>query len=395
MIKAMAGAVVLAVIGILGFAPFSQAQQTYDINVILPLSGPAAFVGQSSQKALGVLEKLVNAEGGINGNPVKFVILDDQTNPQVAVQLTSSILPNRPVLLLGSAISAECSAMAPLMSNGPVMYCFSPAIKPAPGGYVFSATVASPGLVGTLMRYFKARGWTRLAMLSATDASGRDGEDALDQVLKEPDLKDIKMVERVAFNTSDVTISAQVERVLAAKPQAVLLWATGTAMGTALKGFQQAGADLPTGSTTANMTYAFMRQYASILPKDLFFAANEGTAQGEGLKLDPRTEAAKKKYYAAFQAIGVQPDTGTEIVWDATMISVAALRNSGPTPTPQTVRDYIAHLKEYAGISGVYDFEKAPQRGLDEHSPAVVRWTPEKSRFVAVSQPGGEPIAPN
>lgn len=375
-----------------GLSGPSHAAEPFDIDVVIPLTGHAAFLGESEKRSLGLVEKVVNAEGGVRGRPVHFVIHDDQTNPQVAVQLTDDIISRHPPLFLGSTITAECRAMMPLVHNGPVMYCFTPGIRPKPGSYVFSATVPTDGLVETAMRYFHNRGWHRIALIVATDATGQDGEQAADRAVKLPGLEDLKIVTRVHFNPSAVSVAAEIERVKAAKPQAILAWITGTPMATVLKGMIQAGLNVPIVPSTGNMLYAFMRRYASIIPKQIFFSSNEGTARGPGLKLNPGTVAAKKKYYAAFHKIGVLPDTGTELPWDASMIAIDALRHLGTEASAARVKDYISHLKGYTGVSGVYDFQAVPQRGLPYNAPVMVRWNPKLPSFEAVSQPGGMPI---
>ena len=282
--------------------------------------------------------------------------------------------------------------MMPLMSDGPVMYCFTPGIRPDPGGYVFSATVPTDGLVETAVRYFHNRGWHRIALIMSADATGQDGEQAADRAVTLPGLEDMKIVERVHFNPGNVTASAQIERVKEAEPQAILAWTTGTPMGTVLKGMVQAELDVPIVPSTGNMLYAFMRQYASVIPKQISFSSNQGTARGAGLKLDPGTEAAKKKYYEAYREIGQLPDTGSELAWDASMIAIDALRHFGTGASAAQIKDYISHLKAYAGVSGVYDFAAVPQRGLPNDAPVMVRWNPDLPSFEAVSQPGGVPI---
>jgi len=297
------------------------------------MTGTAAFLGAAGAQAVELAEKQVNAEGGIGGRPVHFVVHDDQTSPQVAVQVVSQLLQKSPPVILGSSVTAMCNAMAPLMRKGPVMYCYSPGILPEPGGYVFSATVPTYGLVETILRYFHRRGWTRVAVLMSTDATGQDGDRAIDRALALPDLKDMTIVARGHFNPSDVTVLAQLERIKAAEPQAMISWTTGAAMGTLMKGMAQIALDVPIAPSTGNMSYTFMRQYSAVLPRQMYLASNQGTARGPYLSLDPRTEAAKRKYYDLFQTVGALPDTGAEISWDATMIVVEALRHVGPQPT--------------------------------------------------------------
>jgi branched-chain amino acid transport system substrate-binding protein len=371
----------------------ADAETAYDVDVVLPLTGTAAFLGQSGQQAIQLAEKIINRDGGINGRPVRFVFHDDETNPQVAVQLTTQLIARHPPLILGSAVTAMCNAMAPLMRDGPVMYCFTPGIRPAPGGYVFSATTPSDGLLETAIRYFHYRGWRRVGLIMSTDATGQDGEHAVDRAVGLPDLSDVQIVERTQFAPTSVSVAAEVERVKAANPQAIISWTTGTPMGTVFKGLIQAGVDVPIVPSAGNLLYTFMERFKAVLPHQVYFSGGTGTARGGGLTLAPGTVAAKKAYYEAFQTLALYPDTGAEIVWDATMISIDALRHVGTDASAAKVRDYIAHLKGYAGVSGVYDFQAYPQRGLSTRAAVMMRWNAEKTMFEAVSQPGGEPIA--
>jgi branched-chain amino acid transport system substrate-binding protein len=96
----------------------ARAADTFDINVILPLTGGGAFVGNGHRESLSTLAEVVNKEGGIRGKPVRFVLHDDQTNPQVAVQLATDILAEKPAVILGSGLVAMCRAIAPLMKDG-------------------------------------------------------------------------------------------------------------------------------------------------------------------------------------------------------------------------------------------------------------------------------------
>src|SRR6185312_2668211 len=83
--------------------PFaSRAADPYEINVVLPLTGAAAFLAKEEVASLGVVEKQVNASGGIKGQPIKFVYFDDQTNPQQAVVMLNQIVAKHAPVVLGS-----------------------------------------------------------------------------------------------------------------------------------------------------------------------------------------------------------------------------------------------------------------------------------------------------
>jgi branched-chain amino acid transport system substrate-binding protein len=384
-----------AVFGLLlaGF-PSRAAEPPYDIHVVLSLTGQASLYGQTVQQGLQLAEKTIAREGGINGRPVHFVFHDDETSAQVAVQLATRLFADKPPVILGSILVGQCMAMAPLTKEaGPVMYCLSPAINPDPGSYVFVASSSAEDISESMIRYFHKRGWDRFATITTTDASGQKSEKTFEEVLAKPEFKDMKIVERARFHPGDVSVAAQIESIRAAKPQALLAFTAGAATGNVFKAIVQSGFEIPVGTSAANELYSLMKQYESILPKELYLASGQGSALGEGLKLDPARIAARKKFTDALQEVGLKPDYGSEAAWDPAMIVVDALRHTMPDTSAAKVRDYMMHLKNYPGASGTYDFEKLPQRGIAFGSTVIVRWNAAKSIFQVASQPGGDPIA--
>lgn len=374
-------------------APCVAAENAVEIHAVVPLSGGAGFVGQNAQIALQNQEKRVNAEGGIAGRPVHFIVHDDESNPQVAVQLATQVLSAGNQFMLGSSITAMCNAISPLfIKEGAVLYCFSPGIHPAAGTTIYSSSVSTEGLIETLLRYLHQRGLNRLAFITSTDSSGQDGDKGIAKALTLPDLKEIVAVEQAHFNPTDVSVAAQLERIRAAQPQALVTWCSGLQWGTVLKALAQSGVEIPVFATAANLSYVFMAQYATILPKQLYFVGGAGSARGEIPKLDARVVAAKKRYYELFAERGQVPDNGAETAWDPTSIVVDTLRKVGPQATGAAIQASIAHLKNYAGVTGVYDFETEPQRGLTADNGVVSRWNSVQKMFEAVSDPGGEPI---
>jgi branched-chain amino acid transport system substrate-binding protein len=369
------------------------AADTFDIDVIIPLSGGGAFLGKSQEVSLHATEKVINAEGGLRGKNVRFVFHDDQTSPQVAVQLTNEVAANHPPVIFGSTISAICNAMAPLVQQGPVMYCFSPSIRPAPGGYEFTSQIASRDQQKALMTYFRDKGWTRIALITTTDASGQDAEHAITGLFQEPEFAKMKLVENQHFNPSDVTVSAQIENIRAANPQVIVSWATAAAGGTVFRGLVQAGVSLPTAASGSNMTVGQMLQYAAFLPKQMFFGTSQWAAQGDPRIDQPAAVVAEQKlFFAAAKEAGYEPDAGSDVGWDDPRLILGALRQLPPGADAKQLHDFLVQWKGHAGIDGVYDFVKTPQRGLDVSNAVVVRWDADKKGWHLVSKVAGAPI---
>ncbi|MGH7073414.1 MAG: ABC transporter substrate-binding protein [Stellaceae bacterium] len=386
--RSLVAAVCLSVLGALG----AHAAVPYKINVILPLTGGAAFLGKGEQQALQLLQSTVNREGGIDGQPLQLVYHDDQTDPQVAVQITDGILPEKPAVMLGSSIVAMCKAEAPLLTNGPFDYCLSPGVHPTAGSYQYSSSADTHALIEALVRYFRVTGKTRLALMTSTDASGQDAEQGFNDILKLPQNSGIKVVARQYFNPKDVSVAAQIERIKAANPQAFIAWSTGAPIATVLRGAFQAGLNVPIATTNGNQTYAQMKQYKSFLPKQLYIPTSVFLPHEGLFKLDPRVEAKQHKFYAAFKAAHLKPDTMSMLAWDPASIVVTALRKLGTKATASQIRAFVNSQTDLAGINGIYNFKAVPQRGLTVKNALVSRWTPKADAWVVVSKPGGTPL---
>jgi branched-chain amino acid transport system substrate-binding protein len=385
---------VLALAAAIGFGPVPQVLAAdYDIHVVLPLSGGAAFVGQGQKAVLEALATQVNKTGGIQGEPLKFVFHDDQTSPQVAVQLTNEILPTHPTVVIGSSLVGMCLAMAPLMKDGPVHYCMSPAIHPKAGGYTFSASCSSIDQIAAVVRYYRMMGWTKLAVMNTTDASGQDGDRAVDQVLDYPENKGVmtKVIQE-HFNPTDISVSAQIERIKASGAQALIAWTTGAPAGTVFKGMVQAGLDIPVAPTSGNQTFAAMKAWTSFLPKHVILASALYPPHAGVLTLDPRIETAQTAMNAILQERGLKADNQVATSWDAGLIVVSGLRKLGPKATAAQLRDYIATLTDFAGVNGIYDFKQYPERGLGPLGSTVTTYDPKTESWVWLSKPGGEPL---
>jgi len=373
------------------FAMPARAQAPYDITVILPLTGNAAFLGTGGQKTLARLQDIVNQQGGIQGRPLHFTFEDDQTSPQNAVQLAGAAIAQHPAVMMGSALVAMCNAMLPMLKNGPFDYCLSPAAHPAPGSWMFSTNVSTTDLIEASVRYARERGWTNVATISSSDATGQDFETSLETVLKMPENVGIKIVTRERFNQSDVSVTAQMERIRAASPQMVMTWTTGSAVAILFKGAVQAGLDMPILTSNGNQTFAQMDQYADFLPKQLYIPSSLFDPH-EGALYDPRIEAAQKIFYDAMNAQKLPIDIIAAHVWDPGMMIVEALRKLGPAATGAQVKDYLDGQTNWAGVNGIYDFKKVPQRGLDVQSAVMTRWDAGKHAWVVVSKAGGSPL---
>ena len=359
------------------------------IDVIVSETGSFAFVGAKTIETLRVLAGYVNAHGGVNGRPVQFDFSDDQTNAVVAVQLANAAIARGVPVFLGPVSAAGCAAVIPLVAkSGPLDYCLSPVTTGPPGGFVFSvgAGTATNNLV--IVRFFHNKGWKRVAIVATTDASCRDAERQIDDALQLPENRDMQVVAREHFNPADMSVAAQIAQIKGAAPQALLTCASGTIFGTVLHGIHDAGLEVPTAASSANMVVAQLSGYAGLLPRELYFAANRGVVPDSSLRPGP-VKDSQKRYFNAFRAANIRPEFQASLIWDQTMIVIDALRHAGPNPTAAKLHAYIEDLHDWAGIAGIYYFRDNSQRGIGANALQVYRWDGAHATFTVVSRPAG------
>jgi branched-chain amino acid transport system substrate-binding protein len=358
------------------------------IPVILSLTGSGAFVGRDDQQSMQLIEKLVNAKGGVGGRPVEFDYLDDASNPQTGVQLANGVTASKAPIFLGPSLTQQCAAVVPLVRDaGPADYCLSPGLNPAAGGWVWSSSVSLKDYAVVLLRYFRERGLTKLAILSSTDATGQEIDRDYDYAKSLPENRGIEFVAREHFNLPDVSVTAQIARIKAAGPQALLTWTVGPAFGTELHGIADVGLDVPILASNGDMVYSQLEQYKAIMPKELLFSGvlvNTHDSLGNG-----PIKAAQTIYFDAFKAAGIRPDFPHTLGWDPALIVIDAYRKLGPAATAAQFRDYINTLHGWAGINGIYDFRDGLQHGVGQNAVVMVRYDPVKSVFVPVSKRAG------
>jgi branched-chain amino acid transport system substrate-binding protein len=385
-IVVVAGMLALATAG----ASRAADQGPFEINVIESMTGPAAFIGQSIVKTLGIVETYVNRQGGIKGRPIKFVVADDGSNSQVSVQLVSQLAGEKLPFILGPGFAATCAATMPLVTQkGPVTWCTSPGVYPPAGSYMFATGASTDDATRVLIRYFRSRGWKRLGILATTDVSGQAWDRGVRYSQSFPDGKDIEIVAWEHMNGNDVSVAAQLARIKAANPQALLTFAVGTGWATTMRGVNDIGFDVPIGVANGNMVIPQLVAYQSFLPKELYFPGF--------LSIVPHSVArgpiddAQKPFFAAFKEAGVRPDAANQSAWDAAMLLIDALRTLGTNVSTQRLHEYLSNLHGYVGINGIYDFRDGLQRGVGVNALVVDRWDRDKAEFVPVSRPAGFP----
>lgn len=90
------------------------------IGAVVGKTGPDDF--SASAKAAKAYFACVNDNGGINGRPVDYTIVDDQWNPEVAAQVASKLVRDKKVVaMVGNTSFVECGANGKLYEQEGLM----------------------------------------------------------------------------------------------------------------------------------------------------------------------------------------------------------------------------------------------------------------------------------
>ena len=140
------------------------------------------------------------------------------------------------------------------------------------------------------------------------------------------------------------------------------------------------------------MTYAQMKQFADVLPKELYLPSSEWVVGGDPrIHLDAGVVAKQKEYLAAFADAGLKPDEGSIRLGPGDDPGRRAARAAGDHDRRLVARPSGASRGQ-PGVSGLYDYTKSPQRGLTLDDVLITRWDATADKWSAVSQPTGTPI---
>ena len=184
-----------------------RAADPITIYYLTSVTGPAGSFTPSTIKAATIAVDLANKRGGVRGRQLKLVILDDGSNAQNAVALAGPLI-GKTQFMLGPQITASCLAVAPLLRNGPVAYCFTPGVLPPPGSFYFSSGNNNDDNMAVIVRYFRERGWKRIALITSTDATGQAVDRGTQYAMNLLENHTLQLVAQEHFGLSDVSVSA-------------------------------------------------------------------------------------------------------------------------------------------------------------------------------------------
>ncbi|PDW03627.1 ABC transporter substrate-binding protein [Candidatus Viridilinea mediisalina] len=132
------------------------------------LTGPHSDLGVDGRDAAILAVEALNAAGGINGRPLQLVIHDDQGDPEVARQVSSALIEQGVVAIIGHSTSAQTEAVFEQI-NQANMVMISPTTSSdyftGQDDYFFRITSTTSMQGRALARYVYTQGYTQTAIV--------------------------------------------------------------------------------------------------------------------------------------------------------------------------------------------------------------------------------------
>lgn len=347
----------------------SAGKDPYLIGVLTAQTGPASWLGDGEVKAANMVAEQINAQGGIDGHPIKIVFYDTASSPEQAVKGASKLISEEVLAIIGPSVVGESKAVAPLVKDrGPLVYSLSGGYRPE-NSWMFAASAQTEVMQKTALDYFKSKGITRIALLAATDSTGQEAVDSLKDLSAKEGGFEIVAVERV--NPTDVDVTVQINNIKSKKPQVLIAWMTGKLVNVAVKNFYQLGLDIPLVVSHGNLSYKFLDGIQGFTPKTLLMPATKDFAWKSLPDTDPQKKINERLHVDYKNKYGKEADFGPGVAFDAMNLVIDGLSKTGPDK--EKLRSYLENVNNYAGATAVFNFSPQDHRGTGRKDTVLLQ----------------------
>ena len=123
---------VVAALGLAGITMLSTAHaQSIKIAMVIPTTGPLTQYGDMVKEGVNTALEQINAAGGINGNKIEAVIVDDACEPKQGPVAANRVVNSKIQYVVGPVCSGAAIAAAPIYNNEGVVVVTPSATSPA------------------------------------------------------------------------------------------------------------------------------------------------------------------------------------------------------------------------------------------------------------------------
>jgi branched-chain amino acid transport system substrate-binding protein len=354
----------------------ASGQQLIKYGFIPDITGPASSLGIPERDTALMLQTELEAKGGIKGRAVKLVIYDgESTETKTLLAAKKAMEEDRVAAVLcctqsGTSLAIKNTVQAakvPMVS----MAASVKIVEPVKDSFWVFKTPQSDHLIAeVLVDYLVSKKITRVAWMNVDNAFGDSGRLEFDWLAKKAG---VAIVANERFGDKDVDMTTQLTKVKGSDAQALVVWAIPPAASVVTKNANELGLKIPLFHSHGVGNKRFI---------DLAGPAANGVRfpAGKLLKAEdlPDTDAQKKTlvaYAKAFEAKYGPRNTfgghGWDAIWLAYKATELAAARTNPDDLPSfraAIRDELEKIKEFIGISGIFNLSVRDHNGLDKRA---------------------------
>jgi branched-chain amino acid transport system substrate-binding protein len=346
------------------------------VGVTVSATGPAASLGIPEKNTIELMPKQIGK------HKVNYVVLDDASDTTNAVSNARKLITESKVdVIIGSTTTPNSLAMIDVVaeSQTPMISMAASAriVEPvdAKKRWVFKTPQNDIMMAIAIAQHMANNGIKSVAFIGFADAYG---EGWLQEFQKAAGIKSLNVVAVERYNRTDTSVTGQVLKVQAAKPDAVLIAGSGTPAALPQKSLRERGYTGKIYQTHGVANNDFLR----VGGKDV-----EGTILPAGPMLVaaqlPADHPVRKSALAYVNAYEAKYGKGSVSTfgghgWDAGLLveraATEALKKAQPgTPAFRAaMRDALEGVKELAGAHGIFNMSAADHNGLDQRGRVMV-----------------------
>ena len=222
------------------------------IGLLTSLTGNYAPLGTNDKLAAQQMVDAVNAKGGVAGHHIDLMIEDDQSMPAQTIISYNKLVDAGVVAIEGPPQSTAELALIPIVDQKKVpdvsVGASDDQVIPV-HPYVFQTTPLASQVAKACLKQIQSLKFTKLAMLTDTkNAYAIKGHDTTKALVSQ---FGVSIVADESFETTQTNFATQIARIVAAKPDLLLVWATGAPPVIITKQWGQAKTGIPLMMTAA------------------------------------------------------------------------------------------------------------------------------------------------
>jgi branched-chain amino acid transport system substrate-binding protein len=364
------------------------AQAQLKVGIDLSSTGPAATIGITSKNAMLMWPKT------IAGQQAEYIFLDDGSDPGAAVRNIRKLITEDKVdVIVGPNITpAALAALDPVSEyQTPMITLIGSAsvVEPQEGKKVWAFKMAQTdsAMADVMTRTMVNRNVKTVGFIGFADSYG---DSWFNEFSRFAELRHIKVVASERYNRTDTSVTGQILKLMAAKPDAILIAGAGTPTVLPQRTLVERGYTGAIYQTHGIATPEFIRLGGKDVEGTLF--PTQPVVVARSLPADHPSKKAALAFVEAYEA-KYGKNTVTQFAGDAAGVYprlqdavTRALKTAQPgTPAFRVaLRSELEHAHELVVPNGVVNTSAKDHVGLDQR--ASVMGVIRNGQFTYLSQ---------